>query len=452
MNGTRLNSYFIHQIFSFHAIITVSIFARTDKTKLLTMGSCCGTKQDKSETTPLLDDQASSKINHKESSNAETSNNVIEQNQANDNDKPTITDSTSSQNNASDQNLESKTDTNTDNPSQPVQVFKASTNNITTIPSIEDNHFRFKIHSSIFINHWFRISISNPAISIPDIVISIISNYIIKQNISSILYIQPSSKDPDPCFNIDENQAILSVDTEDKNMSFNVDAIYKDATNLFDTEIKALCNDFLNGYDSALITFGNGGISKDVSYKNFQNQTGLLYECIEFILKELLNCVLFIKIYGIVIDDNNKEKYIDLLRIGGDVTVKNQFENKMLLNMDGFIHLMQQYTHYYNQYQREYKNKDIIVIFELSLQTIMNNSDENGDDGINVRFGNLFDPVKDTNNILAPLVIKMSNFKIVVLGNVNAINLIENTPNSPLFRQLSNKIRMKNQSLLNMMH
>ena len=54
-----------------------------------------------------------------------------------------------------------------------------------------DQHIHKKILPSLFINYWFRyLLINNNKIKvIPNSIIYIISNYVIKQNISSILYI-----------------------------------------------------------------------------------------------------------------------------------------------------------------------------------------------------------------------------------------------------------------------
>ena len=322
-----------------------------------------------------------------------------------------------------------------------VKVFKAPRDKINTIPSINDTHSHHKIHASLFINHWIKSIFNQKSDTIPDFIIDIISNYTIKHNISSTIYIPKQIIVDNLYFGINTNDNSISLDQT----AFHFDGVYhKQTEKLCNNELKQICNDFLNGYNTSCLCFGPDSVSKNVIYANFMDDKGLLHHCIYHILQNLINCCLFIKIYGIASIDS-KEKYVDLLGIASDASMSNQVENKMLLNMDSFNHLMVLFSNNLKQYKSKNANH-IIVVFELSLQQIMGDVDV-----ISSKFANVLGPMRCANdNILGRMELQVSTLRFVDIGSVNAITLIEKSPNSKLFRQLSQRIRSKNRSLLNL--
>eukprot|EP01083_Nonionella_stella_P161255 527889_1 len=300
-----------------------------------------------------------------------------------------------------------------------------STNSVQYIPSLSDTHIHQQIHPSLFINHWFRDKIH----TIPKTVIHLITNYVIKQHITAIAYIDTHRT----------SEAFMKIQTQ-----FVLDGIYtKDDKDLMLKQMHFLADDFLSGYNTAFMTFGNKKISKQVMYGSFVRQKGLLYLCLEHIFEHLMNCCLFIQIYGIYVNALGKEEYIDLLGSDKKGRMKDVFENKMLINMNGFKHLMTQCKYRLKWFEARYK-KDIIIVFELSLQRIMNEY------GVTDRLMDIMHATKGVNHMMNDMELKVSKMCIVDIGNVNPIQLVRNTPNTKLFRTLSNKIRKQHNSLLNM--
>ena len=296
--------------------------------------------------------------------------------------------------------------------SAPVQVYRAQRlNNTATIPSLERSHIHRKIGASTFIHYLLRTYSSNTVF--PEFVIEVISNYTMKQRITSIIYIDSDSND-------------LHLDLD----AFAVDGVYDgDITKMFDSEFKPLCSDFLSGLNSSCMSFGSGG------------GTVLLRHCMDYILNsdELMNCSLFMKVYGITADEEGREQYVDLLRTAPNVMVSEpeQFENEMLFNMQCFEHLMHRYS--YNL--REHRPK--MVLFEVSLHRILS------DQGMPTHFGNVLD-AGNNNHILNGMELRVSTLHFGDVGSVNPVHLVENSPNSKLFQLLTLRIRNQHRSLLHL--